>query len=227
MTNKELLKQIIENNKAHQAVIKLYKNNFEESLILELISLGQLGEKNNKKTLTQKQSNTMYDKTISEFLVDSIKKYEIIKNIEIYNFKKYENDFLVILLPYNFSLEFMEKSQIFEDSDYLENDNKLKLSSPNTAGALYSVQLGILEMLDKRQKQARILIIRYMHLSSGIGSIKLREISREIIKNKNKELDNLNNLKKYIKNDFPLHFESYKKSKIIEEITKKKIDDYF
>jgi len=48
MDNKQLLKQIITNNKAHKATIELYNNKFEEDLILELICLGQLGKEKNK-----------------------------------------------------------------------------------------------------------------------------------------------------------------------------------
>lgn len=226
MQNKELLKEIIQNNKAHNAIIKLYKNNFDEDLILELISLGQLGEEGNKKSLPIKMANTMYDKTISEFLVEEIKKFKLIENYEIFNSNMYDNDFVIILFPQEFSLEFIEKSPtMWDEFDYVEYGNKLQTSKPETAGAFYSVQLGVLEYLMKEKKQASIMIIRNMKLNEGIGAKKLREVIRKMQKKNN--FNSLNNVSNYLKKNFPNHFKKFKESQIMKKINEKKLDDYF
>lgn len=209
--------------KSKNAIIELYEKGFNESQIINLLSLGQFGISINKKLVPTKWTITAYDKAISDHLLNEVSKYKIIENYEIYNYFDKGNNFLVLLIPDTFSFELFEKGDNFEASDYVDYRNKLKYDEPKTAGAFYAGRIGILENLKIRKKQALIIIIRLINnYEIPLGVVFVRESIREAMKKRIEKFNNLKELNEFVLENYNSHYECLIKSQTLIEKKKQK-----
>ncbi|MBL7147886.1 MAG: hypothetical protein ISS82_03610 [Nanoarchaeota archaeon] len=151
--------------KAKDALMYLYKNNFNEHFLQQLLSIGVLGLKKNRKIVPTRFSITATDDTIGKELIKEIKNYPTIDDNRLFYDKYLGNHYFILLLPNLFSYELFEyglkygklKGAWTDFEDYFGR----KTYASSSVGGYYSVRLSVLEYLKKIKRQASVFIIRY------------------------------------------------------------------
>lgn len=177
-------------NKAASSIKELYKSQIQISNIIKILSAGMLGLKKNRKLVPTRWSVTCVDDTLSKYLLEKIRYYQELGEIQVFNAEYVGNHYEFLLLPDKFSFEVIEakmsgsvwnpfsQSNVFMQ-DY-ESFNGRKNYAFNVTGAYYSNRLALCEYLERIKRQASCLVMReckpeyYAPLGVGI----LREASR-------------------------------------------------
>uniref|UniRef100_A0A7C4D9N5 DNA repair protein n=1 Tax=Staphylothermus marinus TaxID=2280 RepID=A0A7C4D9N5_STAMA len=180
---------------AREALLLLYKNGIPVSVIQRILSVGALGRSRSRKLVPTRWSITAVDSTISEELLESIRKYSLIDNFELYVRKYYDNTFIAILAPFKWSFEWMEawwpgstwnpsEVNIIVEGDY--EDYFGRSSYPDIGGCYYACRLAVAEFLNNRRKQASVIVFReiYPGFNIPIGVWFVRENIRRMFRDK-------------------------------------------
>jgi hypothetical protein len=176
--------------KASQAIVNLYNSNLTVTHITKILSIGNLGLKTQRKLVPTRWSITATDDTISKFLLEKIKYYQEISEIQVFTSEYLGNHYEFLLLPDKFSFEVIEarmtgslwnpSSPLHLSIDY-EGFNGRKEYASIVTGAYYANRLALVEYLEKIKKQASCLVIREVrpeyYAPCGVGI--LREASRD------------------------------------------------
>ncbi len=151
--------------KASEAIKYLYKNEFDESFLQQLLSIGVLGLKKNRILVPTKWSITATDDIIGKDIIKEIKNYNHIDDCRLFFDNYLGNYYFILLLPEIFSYELFEYGirygQIKEEMTDFEDYFGRKTYASNSVGGYYSVRLSVLEYLKNIRRQASVFIIRY------------------------------------------------------------------
>jgi len=156
--------------KANDALLYLYENNFDETFLTRLLSVGTLGLKRNRKLVPTRWSITAIDDTIAKHLIEEIKQFQEI-DYSAYFGSYLGNYYLVLCFPGPWTYELFEtylpkaswnKSDETSFMTDYENYNGRKTYAENCAGGYYSVRLAILEKLKQIKRQGTILVLRFI-----------------------------------------------------------------
>lgn len=228
-TSKQIEKYTQTDIKSKQAIISLYEKGVNEHQIINLLALGSFGVEINKKLVPTKWAISAYDQTIEKYLHKKIINYKLIENFEIYKIEDKGNNFVIILLPHEFSCEIIEQFDNTLERDFVGFNNILKKDEPETAGGFYATKLSIQENLQKRKRQASFISIRIIKdYDMPLGVVFVRECVREAMKNKLFQTSKFDELEEYLKNKFNNHYNYFKISKVLQEISKqKKLRQFF
>lgn len=193
--------------KANEAVMYLYKHEFDENFLSKVLSTGSLGLKKNRKLVPTRFSITAIDDTIGKNLIDQIKEYPT-SNYYVYFGGYLGNYFLIMFFPEIWSYELFEiykpkaewnrSDKIQYTTDY-ENYYGRKTYAQNCAGGYYAARLPILEKLDQSKRQASVLTIRVTteeyYLPMGVFVV--REAVRKAMNNRVIEFSDKESMLKY------------------------------
>ena len=228
-TSKQIEKYTEHDVKAKDALISLYERGINESQIIHLLSLGEFGINVNRKLVPTRWAITAYDKCIENYLHKRIVGYNVIKNYEICYYKNKSDTHVIIFIPDFYRAEHIEDWEGKVGRDYVSFDNKLKSNEPNNAGGYYATKIGVNEFLDKRKKQAGFIAIRIIRdYEVPLGVVFVRECVRECLKNKVFESYDLNEIHKYLRENYPVFYNHFVKSKVLNEIGKQsRLDEFF
>ena len=165
----KLDKAVNDDVKANESIVNLYGNNFNEYSLSQILSVGVLGMKKDKKFVPTRWSITATDDMIGKSLLKRVKEYPWITNYELFFGEFMGNCYLIMFFPNVFSYELFELylpgsswnpgNEIKAATDYENYDGRKDYAS-NTAGGYYAARLPILEYLEKIKKQASVLAIR-------------------------------------------------------------------
>lgn len=220
--------------KAHEQLKILSKKGFDEHYLAKLLSVGNLGLKNNKKLVPTRWSITATDDILGKQMIQKIKDCPI---SEYYTFfgGVLGNFYLVLVFPYSWSYELFEThaNSLEFMTDY-EDFNGRKDYASETAGGYYAARLAILEKLSNMKKQASILVIRIItdEYYAPLGVWVVREATRQTMQNKPLEFETQNLMLNYaralIKKKFNKDIEIIlQKSKLLKNMnTQKKLFMY-
>src|SRR3989344_2524204 len=151
--------------KASEAINYLYNNEFDESFLQQLISIGTLGLKKNRKLVPTRFAITGVHDIIGKGLIKEVKNYQTIDDYRFFYGYYLGNHYFVLLLPNLFSYELFEYGirygQIKDEMTDFEDYYGRKDYASNSVGGYYAVRLAVLEYLKKMKRQASIFIIRY------------------------------------------------------------------
>ena len=156
--------------KANDALLYLYENNFDETFLTRLLSVGTLGLKRNRKLVPTRWSITAIDDTIAKHLIEEIKQFQEI-DYSAYFGSYLGNYYLVLCFPGPWTYELFEtylpkaswnKSDETSFMTDYENYNGRKTYAENCAGGYYSVRLAILEKLKQIKRQGTMLVLRFI-----------------------------------------------------------------
>lgn len=182
--------------KASDGLIDLYKHDFDITKINRILSAGLLGLKPQRKFVPTKWSITATDDTISKHLLENIKQYPWINDVELYHGEYLGNHFEILLLPRQWSYEVIEAKYspnidaIKYWQDYESVYNR-KSYANSVVGAYYAVRLAAAEHLLRRKRQASVLVMRQIHnydAPCGVGI--LREVTRDMLTKKPETFSN-------------------------------------
>src|SRR3989344_4751775 len=151
--------------KANEAINYMYNNGFDEGFLQQLLTIGSLGLKKNRKLVPTRWGITATDDILGKEIMKEIKNYEKI-NEHILFFDKYlGNYYFILLIPEIFSYELFEYGVMYgqikgESTDFEDYFGRKNYAS-NSVGGYYSVRLSVLEYLRRIKRQAGAFIIRF------------------------------------------------------------------
>ncbi len=181
--------------KAAPAIISLYQKGFEESFLNKLISVGNVGLKNNRKLVPTRWSITAVDDTIGKNLIKEIKDFHL-GDYQSYFGGSWGNYYLILLFPEVWSYELFEtylghkinpwsKEGNFYSTDYEPYAGRTKYAE-ETAGGYYAARLAVLEKMKSLKRQHSALVLRFITSEYNIplGVWVCREASRKALQEK-------------------------------------------
>lgn len=157
--------------KAVDALRYLNNKGLNEHQLTQLLSIGTLGLKHNRKLVPTRWSITATQDMLGKDLINDIKTYLIIAEHKLYFGNYFGNHYLIILFPALWSYELFESVM----PDHLTHpDQKLytatdaetyagrKTYADNTVGGYYCARLSLLEHFKEKKIQARALLLRFV-----------------------------------------------------------------
>lgn len=188
--------------KATQAIRELYKGKIQVSNIIKMLSAGMLGQQTKRKLVPTRWSITATDDTISKLMLEKIRYYQEISEIQLFHGYYVGNHYEFLLLPDKFSFEVLEaylKGSLWNtisgtslSQDY-EGFSGRKTYADSVTGAYYTARVALCEYLEKIKRQAACLVMReerpeyYAPLGVGI----LRELARDAFSKQPEKFDNI------------------------------------
>jgi hypothetical protein len=231
--------------KAVDAISYLSSKGFNEHQLTQLLSVGIMGRKKNRKLVPTRFSITATDDQLGRLLITQIKNYKQIENYELYYGGHLGNFYIIILMPDIFSYELFEMlvknsstNNLGEIAHDYENHRGRKAYVSETAGGYYAARLPILQLLNKQKRQASVLCLRFTLPSYNVplGVWVCRNSVRKSLTNQqahrafDTKLALLNYAKALAKRDFgiDINFIIKKTSKLLsEQRTQKRLTEWF
>lgn len=186
--------------KAMDALSYLNKSGFDEHSLTQLLSIGVLGRKRNRKLVPTRFSITAVDNSIGREYIRKIKDCNIINEYKLFYGCYFGNYYLILMFPELWQYELFEGYMPFSlwnpskelrvMTDY-EDYYGRKEYAFNTVGGYYAARIGVLEYLNKVKRQASILVIRFETpaYETPLGVFVVREASRKTMGNEIKFID--------------------------------------
>ncbi len=166
---------------AADAILKLYNSGIEISKIQKCLSIGMFGKK--RKLVPTRWSITATDDTISKSLVAEILDYSKMDANLVFAHEHLGNLYSVLLFPHRWIFEMeeawhTEKGEVgfgadAEDASGLDH-------YPGIAGAYFAARLGVAEFLQRKKRQAGVLVLREIRpeYAVPVGVWQVREAIR-------------------------------------------------
>ncbi|MBU0757141.1 MAG: hypothetical protein KKF44_03695 [Nanoarchaeota archaeon] len=172
--------------KSVEGMMYLYKKGFDEHFLTKLISVGNLGVKENRKLVPTRWSITLTDDTLGKQLINGIKDFPHYDYVA--HFGGYlGNYYLILFFPDVWGYELFETlAETGEFSTDAENFRGRKNYAENTVGGYYAARLGILEYLKEKKRQANVLALRFItnEYWAPLGVWVVREATRKSLQSK-------------------------------------------
>lgn len=196
--------------KSKDALIYLYKNEFDENFLSRVLSVGALGLKKNRRLVPTRWSITAIDDTLGKNLIKKIKDYKV-SNYLVYFGNYLGNYFLIMLFPEIWSYELFEtyapeaswntSKEIQFTTDYEPYTGRKKYAE-NCAGGYYSNRIIIAQKLANLKRQASVLSIRFItgEYAVPLGVWVVREATRKTLANKPIEFESKEKMISYVRN---------------------------
>ena len=157
--------------KAVDAIRYLREKGISEYQLSQLLSIGIMGIKYNRKLVPTRWSITATDNAIGKDNIKEIKNNSSLENYKLYFGNYFGNHYLIIMFPDVWSYELFETAipenlakpddAVYTTTDY-EDYYGRKDYAENTVGGYYAARLSLLEELKKLKKQASCLLLRYV-----------------------------------------------------------------
>lgn len=213
--------------KAENAVTRLYEKGIDNYKLQQALSAGMLGEVENRKLVPTRWSITASDDMISQKLREGVKNHQELGRIEYYTNSYLGNHFHIFLVPGRWEHELIELKRPGSTWNAAENTYIAANHEPysgrtsyadETSGAYYASRLGVLEHLEKRNRQAKALVVREVtpEYWAPLGVWIIRETVRNAFED-GRELENFKEVQWKIAREFRFIYDRIrKKSRMIE-----------
>jgi hypothetical protein len=149
---------------ATDAIIQLNREGVPFSVVQKALSAGTMGRKKERKLVPTRWAITACDTGIGNSYLSKVRQYEIVDSFRVYEFSSLYNHYAIILMPVPWEFEWMEaflhingnEELIFSDHER----SRGKKGYSCVGGCYYSSKMGVLEALNREQKQAGVIILR-------------------------------------------------------------------
>ena len=181
--------------KAALAIISLYQKGFEENSLNKLLSVGNIGLKENRKLVPTRWSITAVDDTIGKQLIKEIKGLSI-GEYHAYFGGGWGNYYLLLFFPEIWSYELFEtylaspvnpwsKNGYLYSTDYESYEGR-KEYAEETAGGYYACRISVLEKMKELKRQGSCLALRFItpEYNIPLGVWVCREAARKSLEEK-------------------------------------------
>jgi len=228
--------------KSNTALIELYLDGFSVSTLSKVLSAGVLGQKKKRKLVPTRWSITAVDSNLSKYFIEEkIVQNKIIDSFKVFNSNFLDNNFWIILLPYNWSFELIEcwlpggvwnfDKNNFKLTIDFELDNGLKGYPKETEGAYFAARLAVSEYLAEKKERASAIIIR--EIGDGyalpLGVWQIRENVRHALLQKPLEFSNIDLVFDFLSKKLVVPIKEYKnKSNLVKHYkTQTRLNEWF
>ncbi len=225
-----------------EQIFELYNSKFDIYYLQGILSSGSTGLKDNAKIVPTRWSITATDDMIGKELIPRLKYLPTISTIELRQGDILGNYYTVILLPGDYTFENIEawipgnifslqstKPSIVIDREGFKAKEiyKGKSKYSKQAGGYYAARLPLLEHLIKRQRQAKVLIIREItpEYLIPVGVWEVREGIKMTCEKKPILFDTKDELILYLKDKIHLPIINYVNMSF--NFTKPSLEDFF
>jgi len=190
--------------KASEAIVDLYDEGVLVTRIQRAFSLGMFGSAKRRKLVPTRWSITAVDSNLSLDLIDRVKQHDTIDEYRVYSFRNLDNYFVAILMPENWSFEWIEAW--FPGTTWNPDERAGapammgdfesywgRKTYASVGGCYYACRLAVAEKLAQEGRQASALVLREIHpgyiLPVGVWNV--REGIRSTLKTEPAKFDNL------------------------------------
>ncbi len=230
--------------KSVDALSYLSQRGFDENVLSQLLSVGVLGVKKNRKLVPTRFSITAVDDTLGKQIINEIKRYPSIDDYRLYMGNYLGNYYFIMLFPDVWGYELFEG---YIPGSFWNPDTLIKWSTDcedykgrtsyvsETSGGYFAARTGILEELRRIRRQARIVCVRFEtpEYYMGLGVFVVRNASRNAMNSKPVIFDNQEEMLQYAK-DLILNKFKYDISRVLQRSVllqemkqQKKLSQYF
>ncbi len=174
--------------KASSAMTYLYEKGYDEHYLTKLLTVGNLGNKMQRKLVPTRWGITATHSTIGNYLIKEIKKY-IWYDYASYFGNYLGNYYLILMFPDAWQYELFETITV-EQSSFSTNYEPYggrKEYAHETAGGFYTVRMGCLEKLKQLKRQASVLALRFINPAEYVAPLGVwvtLEAARKALANK-------------------------------------------
>lgn len=113
--------------------------------------------------------------------------------------------------------------RIIIEQDYVGINNKLSTKEPHCAGGYWATKSPISRLLDKRQRQASYISIRFIdNYDIPLGVVFVRECARKALKKPIFTANSQKEIEEFLKENYPRHHYHFTTSKTLQEERKQK-----
>ena len=180
--------------KASDAISYLYKHQFQDNTLNQLLSIGVIGLKKNRKLVPTRWSITAVDDIMGKQIKKEIRDYQQIDSYQLFHGSHLGNYYFALLFPDNFRYELFEyfvpgsawnPSDVMKGATDWEDYWGRSQYAFSTAGGYYASRIAVLEHLKKIKRQASALVIRFElpEYWASLGVWCVREAARKTMNN--------------------------------------------
>jgi hypothetical protein len=178
--------------RAEGAMAYLYRKGFDVYDINNVLSVGALGQGDNRRLVPTRWSITAVDDTVGKYLRGTIRNAPSIDQTLVWHNSYIGNDYWVIATPGDWEFELVElkapgsiwnpdpNGQLYMAADSEGFEGRTDYVD-ETSGAYYASRLGVLEELADRGRQAKVFVIRHAtnEYWAPVGVWQIRESVRD------------------------------------------------
>ena len=180
--------------RATGAMTYLYRRGFDVYEINNVLSVGALGQGENRRLVPTRWSITAVDDTIGQYLRGTIRNAPTIGQTSVWHAEYMGNEYWVIAAPGDWEFELIElkapgsiwnpdpNGQLYMAADNEGYEGRSEYVD-ETSGAYYAARLGVLEALADRDRQAKVFVIRHAtnEYWAPVGVWQIRESIRDAV----------------------------------------------
>lgn len=223
--------------KANEAMMYLYKAGYDEQFLTKLLSIGNLGVKNERKLVPTRWSITASDDIIAKNLLKKARDFPSTEYLAYFG-GYLGNYYLILCFPNTWGYELFETyapqtaTEIKYTTDY-EGYSGRTTYAEHTVGGYYACRLAIVEKLIAMKRQAAVLALRFItdDYYTPLGVWVVRQSTRKALESKpipfsDKELL-LHYVRILVKKRFRMDVDQLlNKSLLLQTITQKRLDSF-
>ncbi len=145
---------------ASTGILELFQERVSTQHITRLFSIGLVGEIRRRRLVPTRWSITAVDDIIGKQLHKRVLHYPMINDYEVYSANALGNTVVILLLPTAWQYEALECWLTGANLNVIQDDETYKGRSTyasSVVGAYYAARLPILEVLDRRRRQAGVI----------------------------------------------------------------------
>jgi len=195
--------------KATNAIQTLTEKGYNEHQVSQILSVGVLGLKQNRKLVPTRFSITATDDTLSKQQLVKIRYNEPIHNYRLYYGEYLGNHFFILMFPNVWAYElfemYMPDNVITNEKLPYTTDYELfkgrKNYAENCVGGYYASRLAVTEHLYNRELQSSTLALRFITsaYTAHLGVFVVRQATRAALENKPLEFNNKKDMLSFIR----------------------------
>ena len=171
---------------------RLYTHGIDYYHIVRVFSLGLLGLKYQRRLVPTRWSITAVDSILGDQLLEEVKKYDSINDVELYYTEYMGNRYAILMVPGKWAFEMIEiwlprSVWVKAEKAYFTVNYELydgKWRKPGVDGGYHAIRFPVLEYLSRRRRQALVIAIREVtpQYYAPVGSWQIRESIRNALK---------------------------------------------
>lgn len=194
--------------KAIEGMNYLYRSGFDEHSLSQLLSIGVLGIRKNRKLVSTRSSITAVDDSLGKQLIKEIKDYKEIDDYRLYCGDYFGNYYYILMFPEIWGYELFEgympfslwnpNKEIKFGTDY-EGYYGRKYYAEECGGGYYASRFSVLGFLNKIRRQASVLVVRFEtpEYFAPLGVFVVRSAAKKALENNSINFNDKDEMLKY------------------------------